>query len=82
MEQLPHLKRIIALKDLGLSLNQIERMLDHELSAVELRGMLRLKRIELMEKVEGEKERLARVETRIRQMEKEGSMPDYEVVVK
>ena len=70
------------MKDLGLSLKQIERMLDDDLSADEIRGMLRLKRIELLGIVEGEQERLARVETRLRLIEKERTMPDYEIVVK
>ena len=82
MEQLPRLNRILALKDLGLSLEQIERMLADALSAEEIRGMLRLKRVELLETVEAEQERLARVETRLWLIEKEGAMPDYEIVVK
>ena len=38
-EQLPDLNRILALKELGLTLEQIQRMLADEVSVDELRGM-------------------------------------------
>ncbi len=44
-EQLPRLNRILALKDLGLSLEQVAQLLAEDLPAAELRGMLRLKRL-------------------------------------
>ena len=43
-EQLPRLNRILALQDLGFTLEQIAGVLDADLPADELRGMLRLKR--------------------------------------
>src|SRR6266508_585330 len=46
IDQLPRLNRILALKDLGFSLEQIAGVLRGELSAEQLRGMLVLKRIE------------------------------------
>ncbi len=42
--QLGRLNRIIALKDLGFSLQQVQVMLDDRIAAAELRGMLRLRR--------------------------------------
>ncbi len=81
-DQLPRLNRILALKDLGLSLEQIARLLDRELSPSELRGMLRRKQVELAQHVQEEQERLARVEARLRQIEQEGKMPTNEVVIK
>ncbi len=44
--QLSRVHRIVALKDLGLSLEQLRPLLD-DLSAGQLEGMLRLKRAEL-----------------------------------
>ena len=41
--QLPRLNRILVLKDLGLSLEQIAHLLAEGLPVEELRGMLRLK---------------------------------------
>jgi effector-binding domain-containing protein len=81
-DQLPRLNRILALKDLGLTLDEIGALLDDELPAAQIRGMLRLKQVEARERVEEERARLARVEARLRQIEEEGKMPTYEVVVK
>ncbi|MBI5035172.1 MAG: MerR family transcriptional regulator [Chloroflexi bacterium] len=81
-DQLPRLNRILALKDLGLSLEQIASLLDDDLPAAQIRGMLRLKQSEMRERVKEEQARLARVEARLRQIEQEGKMPTYEVVIK
>lgn len=45
--QLARLNRIIALKDLGFTLQQVRAVLDDEVGSEELRGMLRLRRSEL-----------------------------------
>lgn len=81
-DQLPRLNRILALKDLGLSLEQIARLADDELPPAQIRGMLRLKQAEIQQQVEAEQARLARVEARLRQIEEEGTMPTYDVVLK
>ena len=44
VRQLPRLNSILALKELGLSLEQIASLLDSEVSPNELRGMLMMKR--------------------------------------
>lgn len=82
VEQLPRLNRILALKDLGFSLEQIAQVLDEGLSLENLRGMLRLKQGEQQQRVREEQERLARVEARLKQIEMEGIMPNYDVVLK
>jgi len=61
-EQLPRLNRILALKDLGFSLEQIARLLDEGLSPAQLRGMLRLRQAEIRQQVKEDQERLVRVE--------------------
>lgn len=81
-DQLPRLNRILALKDLGLSLEQIGQLLDKGLPAEQLRGMLRLKQAEIQQRVDEEQERLARVEARLRQIEQEDQMSAYDVVIK
>lgn len=81
-DQLPRLNRILALKDLGLSLEEIGRLLDDDLPASELRGMLRLKQAELRQHVDEDQRRLARVESRIQQIEDEGALPRYETLLK
>jgi DNA-binding transcriptional MerR regulator len=82
MEQLPRLNRILALKDLGFSLDQIARLVNEPLSAEQLQGMLLLKQSELEQEVEEAQNRLARVEARLRQIAREGQQPQYEIVVK
>ena len=82
VSQLPRLNRILALKDLGLSLDQIAAILNDELSAAELRGMLRLKQAEISQLVTEEQARLSRVENRLRLIESEGMMPSHDVVLK
>jgi len=55
IQQLATLNRILALKDLGLSLEQVAQLLDDDISPAEMRGMLRLKRMELTARVDEDK---------------------------
>ena len=82
LDQLPVLYRILALKDLGLSLEQIRTLMGDELPVEQIRGMLRLKQAELKEQASELAERLNRVETRLLQIEMEGKMPRYDVILK
>jgi DNA-binding transcriptional MerR regulator len=81
-EQLARLHRILALRDLGFSLTEIQPIVDEEVSLDELRGMLRLRRAEASDRIAVEAERLARVEARLRQIEDEQTPSPYEIVVK
>ena len=81
-DQLPRLNRILALKDLGLSLEEIRRLLAEGLPAAELRGMLRIKQAELERHLAEEQARLGRVAARLQQIEEEDAMPTHEVIVK
>jgi DNA-binding transcriptional MerR regulator len=80
--QLPRLNRILALKGLGLSLDQIGRLLENDLPPEQIRGMLRLKQIEIRERLDQEQARLALVEQRLEQIEQEEAMPREEVAIK
>ncbi|WP_280399976.1 MerR family transcriptional regulator [Nocardia carnea] len=80
--QLARLNRIIALKELGFTLDQVGRMLDGAVTGAELRGMLTLRSAELAQRIAADRERLARVEARLRVIEREGTMPTDEIVVK
>jgi predicted transcriptional regulator YdeE/DNA-binding transcriptional MerR regulator len=82
LQQLAVLNRILALKDLGLSLDQIIQLLDDNISPAEMRGMLRMKRLELASRVEEEQARLARVEQRLRQLELENRAEQAEIAIK
>src|SRR3712207_3255796 len=82
VEQLPRLNRILALKDLGFSLDEISRLLNEEVPAERLRGMLATKQAEIERQLSEGRARLARVEARLRQIEQEGEPSPYEVVIK
>jgi effector-binding domain-containing protein len=81
-DQLTRLNRILALKDLGFSLEQISRLLVQDLPISEMRGMLKMRREELRQHVQEEMARLERVEARLEQIEQEISMADYDIVLK
>jgi len=84
LSQLPRLNRILALKDLGLSLTEIKHLLDtdKDLNVDELRGMLKLKQAELEKELSERQAQLNRVEARLNQIQQEGKMPEKEVVLK
>ncbi|MEV5543786.1 MerR family transcriptional regulator [Saccharopolyspora shandongensis] len=81
-DQLARLNRIIALKELGFSLQQVQQILDEEFTAEQLRGMLRLRQAELENRIAADTARLAHVQARLRTIETEGTMPTDEVTVK
>ena len=80
--QLDELNRVIALKDLGFTLQQVQVILEEKVSAAELRGMLRLRRAEIQASIEAETTRLARVEARLLTIEDGARVPADGVVVK
>lgn len=80
--QLQRLNRLVALKDLGLTLDQVRVVLDDELSVEQLHGMLSLRRAELRQRILADESRLRRVEARLRAIEREGAMPTDDIVVK
>jgi len=80
--QLARLNRIIALKDLGFTLQQVRDILDEKVGAEELRGMLRLRQVELESALAAARARLVQVESRLRAIESEGHMPTNDVVIK
>ena len=80
--QLTQLHRIVAMKDMGLSLEEISRLLEDNVSIAHILDLLHVKQEEQKQKLEVEKERLRRVEEWLIQVEKEGKMPDYEIVIK
>ena len=80
--QLDELNRVIALKDLGFTLQQVQAILEEKLSAAELRGMLRLRRAEIQATIDAETTRLARVEARLLTIEDGARVPADGVVVK
>ncbi len=80
--QLADLNRVIALKDLGFTLEQVRTVLAEKVSAEELRGMLKLRRAEVHAQIEADAARLARIEARLRTIEAEDRVALDGIVVK
>ena len=80
--QLHVLNRVVALKDLGFTLQQVQTMIDEKIDVGELRGMLRLRRAQLAAQVATDTDRLARVDARLRMIETEGHMDTGDVILK
>ena len=79
--QLGRLHTLVALRDLGFSLDQIGAMLD-DTDVDQLRGMLRLRHAQIEQDVADEQARLQRVEAHLRALERTNAMPTQTVVVK
>ena len=82
LDQLARLNRILALQDLGLSLKEIARLLDQNIKADEIRAILAAQQAELEREVQTARQRAARVEARLKQIDMEGKMPEHEILVK
>ena len=82
LQQLPRLNRILALKDLGFSLEQITGLIDEEVPVEQMRGMLRRKQAELEAHLWAEQKRLDLVAARLQQIEQANGRPGREVLVK
>jgi DNA-binding transcriptional MerR regulator/effector-binding domain-containing protein len=78
--QLAQLNRITVLKELGFSLEQIGDMLKAPPQADELRRLLLLRRNDVERTLDQEAQRLRNIETRIAQIESEGSLSSDDVV--
>ena len=80
--QLGRLNRILVLKDLGFDLEQVRRILDSSVGPAELRTMLLLRRNDVEKTLAAETQRLRQIESRIAQLEAEGSLSADDVLVR
>src|SRR5688572_21821780 len=80
--QLAELNRILVLKELGFSLEQIREVLGAGVGPAELRGMLLARRNEVVQRLEEESQRLRHIETRIAQIESQGALTAEDVIVR
>src|SRR5687768_11534291 len=83
-EQLADLHRVLALRDLGLGLSDIRRLLetDGTVSVEQLRGMLRLRQAEISASIAEQQDRLHRVAAHLDAIERGEVMHDIDVIVK
>ena len=82
LDQLPRLRCILTLKDLGLSLEQIAQVLNEDFSPDRFWGMLRLKQAELESQMQDVQAQLARVKGRLRQVETEDKVSGHDDILK
>jgi DNA-binding transcriptional MerR regulator len=82
LEQLPRLHRIMALKDLGLSLEQVGQLLDDPAADGRLQDMLQEKQQRIAAQLAAEQARLARVSARLAQINHLHEPIPYEVALK
>lgn len=80
--QLPRLNRILVLKELGLGLDQIARLLDQDTSSEEIRGMLLLRKAQISQAMQDDLAQLQLVEARLDQLDAVDQTPIPDVVVK
>jgi DNA-binding transcriptional MerR regulator len=80
-EQLARLNRVVALKDLGFTLDQVATLVDDDIEVDRLRAMLRSRQAELREQIEVDRARLSRVEARLRIIEEEDAMSHHEIKI-
>ncbi|MEM7033510.1 MAG: MerR family transcriptional regulator [Chloroflexota bacterium] len=81
-KQLRPLHQILALKDLGFSLEEVARILQDELSDAELRGMLRMQLVSAERDLHLAQSRLDHIKTRLKSTTLEDSMSQHDVTVK
>lgn len=79
--QLPRLHRILALKELGLTLDQITQLVNEDVQAGEIRGMLTLKKAQIEQTVQAEMARLRQIEAHLQVIEM-ADAPTFDIVLK
>jgi DNA-binding transcriptional MerR regulator len=82
VSQLPRLNRVLALKGLGFSLDQIATVLAEGLTPEQMRGMLRLRQDQIRQQLSEVQSQLVEVEARLQQIEGEDELPTYDVILK
>lgn len=80
--QLPQLNYIVTLKKMGLSLEEIAILVNNNLTTHQMRDIFILKKGELRQRVEDDQRKLEQIEELLKQIEKEGKMPDYQISIK
>lgn len=81
-DQLQSLNRILALKELGFSLEEIARILQEPLTNDQLRGMLKMQMVTAERELQSTQSRLDQITARLKYLDMEEQMPAYEVTLK
>ena len=81
-QQLARLNRIMVLKDMGLTLEQIKQLLDTDITPDQIKGMLRLKQLELHQQITDSQTQLDRIEGWLKQIDENRLNLNYQIVIK
>lgn len=81
-EQMSHLNRILALRDLGLALDQIQQMLKENVSTDDIQRMLLLKKAEIEQQVQRDLQRMRKIESRLQAMHSAEESRSVNVILK
>src|SRR5262249_22773030 len=79
---LPRLNRILFLKELGFSLDEVGQLLKGDVPPSSVRRMLRRQLMTQEKRVHEEQRRLAQVRTWLAELEHADRLPDYEITIK
>jgi DNA-binding transcriptional MerR regulator len=84
LRQVADLRRVLALRDLGVGLDQIRGLLeaDDGISVEQLRGMLRLRQAEITASIAEQQDRLRRVSAQLDALEQGEVMRTIDIIVK
>ena len=82
VDQIPRVNRIQVLKEMGFSLSEICGLMERDLDSKQLLSLLENRRREISQTINNEKEKLLRVETLIKFINKEDSNMKYDITVK
>jgi effector-binding domain-containing protein/DNA-binding transcriptional MerR regulator len=83
-KQLPRFNKIVALKDLGFSLNDIMEIVENDLTIETIMSMLNLRKEEIEDTVKTEQEKLRKIRSMMDKMknEEDSVMLKYNVIIK
>lgn len=82
VEQITRINRILVLKEMGFSLSEICGLMEKDMDIKQLLSLLQNRKREISATIEKENEKLLRVETLIRFIDKEDSYMKYEIALK
>jgi predicted transcriptional regulator YdeE/DNA-binding transcriptional MerR regulator len=82
IDQLPTLYRILGMKELGFSLEQIGQLLTGELTPQQIKKMLEVRQSQIERQIEQELLTVQRIQVRLKEIELEGKLADYEIILK
>ncbi|MBN1188342.1 MAG: MerR family transcriptional regulator [Dehalococcoidales bacterium] len=79
IDQLPNLNRIVVLKNIGLSLDDIDGLLHNNMPMAHIRQLLQVKQSEIQDRLQQDNEKLHQVKVWLDKICNEGTMPTVDI---